>query len=61
MATCAVYPFDMVKTRLTVQRTSEQAKKYKGVRDAFATIAKEEGVWAFYKGMSTSILGKLFI
>lgn len=57
-ATVAVYPTDMVKTRLTVQHGTDAAKaKYKGIGHAFKTIAKEEGVSAFYKALAPSILG----
>ena len=52
IATVAVYPLDMVKTRLTVQVDGEL--KYKGIIDAFRVIFKEEGFFAFYKGMTQS-------
>lgn len=55
IATVAVYPLDMVKTRLTVQVDGQN--KYKGIIDAFRVIYKEEGFFAFYKGMTASILG----
>jgi solute carrier family 25, member 43 len=55
VATCIVYPLDMVKTRLTVQVNG--SNKYKGIIDAFKVIYKEEGILAFYKGLSASILG----
>eukprot|EP01029_Cantina_marsupialis_P029208 TRINITY_DN779947_c0_g1_i1.p1 TRINITY_DN779947_c0_g1~~TRINITY_DN779947_c0_g1_i1.p1 ORF type:complete len:333 (-),score=70.07 TRINITY_DN779947_c0_g1_i1:141-1139(-) len=58
IATTAVYPTDMVKTRLTVQHGGDPAKaKYKGIVHAFKVIAKEEGMGAFYKGLAPSILG----
>jgi solute carrier family 25 protein 43 len=58
LATCAVYPTDMVKTRLTVQHGGDPDKaKYKGIVHCFSTIIKEEGILALYKGMSTSIIG----
>ena len=55
IATVCVYPLDMVKTRLTVQVDGQN--KYKGIIDAFRVIFKEEGFFAFYKGMTASILG----
>ncbi|KAK8809701.1 hypothetical protein WA158_000644 [Blastocystis sp. Blastoise] len=55
IATCSVYPLDMVKTRLTIQ--SKVNPKYNGIVDAFKKIYKEEGFLAFYKGMLASILG----
>jgi len=58
-ATVTTYPTDMVKTRLTADHADKKSShaKYKGIVDCFRTVAKEEGVAAFYKGMSTSILG----
>lgn len=60
IATIVTYPTDMVKTRLTVQHSpgSDPSKAtYKGIVDCFRKIYVEEGPRAFYKGMSTSILG----
>jgi solute carrier family 25 protein 43 len=57
MATIAVYPTDMVKTRLTVQHADPSQAKYKGITHAFRLIAKEEGFTAFYKGLSPSVMG----
>jgi len=56
-ATCGTYPTDMVKTRLTVSHADPSKAKYHGMVDAFRVIWKEEGFFAFYKGMSTSIIG----
>jgi len=56
-ATVATYPTDMVKTRLTVAHADKSASKYKGMFDAFRVIYVEEGALAFYKGMSTSVIG----
>jgi solute carrier family 25 protein 43 len=56
-ATVATYPTDMVKTRLTVSHTDPSKAKYKGMVDAFRVIYQEEGALAFYKGLSTSIIG----
>lgn len=56
-ATVATYPTDMVKTRLTVAHSDPSKSKYKGMINAFQVIAQEEGLLAFYKGMSTSIIG----
>lgn len=58
LATCAVYPTDFVKTRLTVQHGADPDKaKYKGIIDCFRLVYLEEGPLAFYKGMSTSVIG----
>jgi len=56
-ATVVTYPTDMVKTRLTVSHADKSKAKYRGMFDAFRVIAKEEGMLAFYKGMSTSVIG----
>lgn len=57
IATVITYPTDMVKTRLTADHADKSHAKYKGIVDAFTTITREEGVLAFYKGMSTSVIG----
>lgn len=56
-ATVATYPLDMVKTRLTADHSDKSRSKYQNISHAFRTIYIEEGKLAFYKGMSTSILG----
>jgi len=56
-ATVATYPTDMVKTRLTVAHADPSKSKYKGMIDAFRVIYQEEGGMAFYKGLSTSVIG----
>jgi solute carrier family 25 protein 43 len=56
-ATVATYPTDMIKTRLTIQHADPSKAKYKGMVDAFVVVYKEEGFLAFYKGLSTSIIG----
>jgi solute carrier family 25 protein 43 len=58
-ATVTTYPTDMVKTRLTADHADKKSShaKYKGIFDCFGTVLREEGILAFYKGMSTSILG----
>jgi solute carrier family 25 protein 43 len=56
-ATVATYPTDMVKTRLTVAHADKEKAKYKGMIDCFRVIMREEGFMAFYKGMSTSVIG----
>jgi len=56
-ATVITYPTDMVKTRLTVAHADKSKSKYNGMIDAFRVIFRDEGGLAFYKGMSTSIIG----
>lgn len=57
IATVTVYPLDMMKTRLTIQKRSGGEKIYNGIWDAGVKIFKNEGVMAFYQGMSCSIAG----
>jgi len=56
-ATIVTYPTDMIKTRLTASHADKSKAKYHGIIDAFVTVAKEEGFLAFYKGLSTSVIG----
>lgn len=57
VATVAVYPLDLVKTRLTVQHEGHAEKAYNGVVDCMAKIYKSEGVRGWYKGAYTSVIG----
>ncbi|GKT34815.1 putative multi-domain containing protein [Aduncisulcus paluster] len=56
-AVMCTYPLDAVKTRLTIQDKSNP--KYSGVINAFTTIAKEEGIGAFFAGLPTTIFGAI--
>jgi len=56
-ATIVTYPTDMIKTRLTVAHADKSKSKYNGMIDAFRVVFREAGFFAFYKGMSTSIIG----
>jgi len=56
-ATVVTYPTDMMKTRLTVAHADPTKAKYHGMVDCFRVILREEGPLAFYKGMSTSVIG----
>lgn len=56
-ATVVTYPTDMMKTRLTVAHADPSKAKYHGMVDCFRVILREEGPLAFYKGMSTSVIG----
>lgn len=57
IATVITYPLDMLKTRLTTNHVNKGKAHYKGILDAVATIAKQEGALALYKGLWTSVLG----
>eukprot|EP01134_Creolimax_fragrantissima_P004927 CFRG4927T1 len=50
-------PLDVVKTRLQKQKIVEgQKPKYDGVTGAVSTMMKEEGIRAFYKGLSPRLM-----
>uniref|UniRef100_A0A8D0HBU8 Solute carrier family 25 member 43 n=1 Tax=Sphenodon punctatus TaxID=8508 RepID=A0A8D0HBU8_SPHPU len=57
VATVAIYPTDVVKTRLIVQNRLEPS--YKGILHAFYMIYSQEGFRALYRGVSLSVLGAI--
>ncbi|XP_077984921.1 solute carrier family 25 member 43-like [Glandiceps talaboti] len=59
VAIIVTYPTDMVKTRLIVQHLHPDKARYNGIVHAFKLILKQEGFFAFYKGMYTSLIGTL--
>ncbi len=56
VAMSATYPLDMIRGRLTVQ-TSGGGANYRGIYHAFTAIAQKEGLGAFYKGWTPSVIG----
>ncbi len=47
-------PFDFVKTRLQKQtKAPDGTLPYKGMFDCFQKVAKDEGIFRFYRGFST--------
>lgn len=50
-------PFWLVRTRLQVQKHILGGNEYRSTFHAFSKILREEGVFAFYKGLSASMLG----
>ncbi|KAA0708475.1 Calcium-binding mitochondrial carrier protein SCaMC-1 [Triplophysa tibetana] len=52
-AQTAIYPMEVMKTRLTLGKTGQ----YSGMFDCAKKILKKEGVKAFYKGYIPNILG----
>eukprot|EP00128_Syssomonas_multiformis_P005983 Colp12_sorted_trinity150504_noHs@12573 len=57
MGPLANSPIDVIKTRLQKQRTIPgQAPKYNGVWGTITTMLKEEGIAAFYKGLSPRLM-----
>nr|XP_043628482.1 adenine nucleotide transporter BT1, chloroplastic/mitochondrial-like [Erigeron canadensis]XP_043628483.1 adenine nucleotide transporter BT1, chloroplastic/mitochondrial-like [Erigeron canadensis] len=51
-STICMYPLELLKTRLTVQRGV-----YKNLVDAFVRIIKEEGPAELYRGLTPSLIG----
>lgn len=53
-------PVWLIKTRMQLQMkrssTMHNIKPYAGLRDAFRTIIREEGVWALYRGSGPALL-----
>eukprot|EP01136_Pigoraptor_vietnamica_P006309 Opistho-1_new@39092 len=54
-------PIELIKCRLQVQQESagQGPKKYKGALSCIAAIAREEGLRAFYKGFSATLLREI--
>ncbi|XP_073788480.1 mitochondrial adenyl nucleotide antiporter SLC25A24 isoform X1 [Danio rerio] len=52
-AQTAIYPMEVMKTRLTLRKTGQ----YSGMFDCAKKILRKEGVKAFYKGYVPNILG----
>ncbi|PHH72649.1 hypothetical protein CDD82_5864 [Ophiocordyceps australis] len=52
VSTAAVYPLDLVTTRL---KTQPGQRPYKGVFDALASIVKQDGISALYKGLGPDV------
>ncbi|XP_056131828.1 mitochondrial adenyl nucleotide antiporter SLC25A24-like [Lampris incognitus] len=52
-AQTAIYPMEVMKTRLTLRKTGQ----YSGMFDCAKKILRKEGVKAFYKGYIPNILG----
>ncbi|XP_068448659.1 mitochondrial adenyl nucleotide antiporter SLC25A23-like isoform X3 [Clinocottus analis] len=51
-AQTAIYPMEVLKTRLTLRKTGQ----YSGIADCAKQILKREGVTAFYKGYIPNLL-----
>ncbi|KAM9315226.1 mitochondrial adenyl nucleotide antiporter SLC25A24 isoform 1-T4 [Pholidichthys leucotaenia] len=52
-AQTAIYPMEVLKTRLTLRKTGQ----YSGIADCAKQILQREGVMAFYKGYVPNMLG----
>lgn len=52
------YPFDVIKTRLSMLEADAKAQpRYKGIWDCATTTVKQEGFLALYKGFIPTIVG----
>jgi len=49
-------PVDVLKVRLQLSGEGGQGKAYNGVRDAFQTILKQEGVGGLFKGLTPGLM-----
>lgn len=52
-AQTAIYPMEVLKTRLTLRKTGQ----YSGIADCAKQILQREGIAAFYKGYVPNLLG----
>ncbi|VVB02804.1 unnamed protein product [Arabis nemorensis] len=57
-ATVTTYPLLVVKSRLQAKQvtTGDKRQQYKGTLDAILKMIRYEGLYGFYKGMSTKIV-----
>ena len=53
---CIMIPMDTVKTRLVTQMRYPELAQYAGINDCFRTVLKEEGIGAFYRGLTPRLL-----
>ncbi|KJE92458.1 solute carrier family 25 member 42 [Capsaspora owczarzaki ATCC 30864] len=54
-ATMFTYPLDLMRARLAIQSLGNQ--KYSSMRNAFATVWRTEGLFAFWHGASAALVG----
>mmetsp|Transcript_16942 Transcript_16942/g.35564 ORF Transcript_16942/g.35564 Transcript_16942/m.35564 type:complete len:491 (-) Transcript_16942:1841-3313(-) len=53
---CIMIPMDTVKTRLVTQMNYPDLVPYKGINDCFRRVLEEEGIGAFYRGLTPRLL-----
>ena len=56
MAWCALYPTDMVKTRLQLDHPNPAKRRYRGIWHCLQTTVRQEGVGALYVGFQACLL-----
>ncbi|KAH8408429.1 hypothetical protein KR215_005434, partial [Drosophila sulfurigaster] len=56
LGTCIVQPLDLVKTRMQISAGKAGAKEYSSSIDCIAKVFKNEGILAFYNGLSAGLL-----
>ena len=55
-AVAVMNPMDTVKTRLVTQMVANNPRAYKGVRDCFVRVFREEGMGAFYRSLPPRLM-----
>ena len=53
---CVMIPMDTIKTRLVTQMNYPDLVPYKGIADAAVRISREEGIGAFYRGLTPRLI-----
>ena len=56
MAWCALYPTDMLKTRLQLDHPDPAKRRYQGIWHCLRTTVRQEGVGALYVGFQACLL-----
>ncbi|XP_023332803.1 mitochondrial folate transporter/carrier [Eurytemora carolleeae] len=57
VSTLILHPLDLLKIRFAVDDGSSNRAPYKGVKSAFATIIKTEGMSGLYRGVTPNTVG----
>jgi len=58
ISTLLLHPLDLLKIRFAVDDGTNSSKnKYTGVRGAFSSIVRSEGMWGLYRGVAPNTVG----
>jgi len=57
VSTLILHPLDLLKIRFAVDDGSNGSRPYKGVRNAFSTIIRSEGMVGLYRGVTPNTVG----